>query len=104
MPVPSTGYLNIVASSVGAPVTVSLPPIVIAPNGDNRAHVMITQISNNTGHSKWSGEVYISQYVQDGVNHWGNFAELQGHNITEITLSASALNATVTGTLLLEYF
>jgi hypothetical protein len=104
MPVPSTGYYGINANSVGAPVTVNLPPIKIPANKDIRAHVMTTEMVNDTGDPKWAGGVYISQYVQDGVNHTGSFFELQGHNITEMTFSATAYNASITGTLLLEYF
>jgi hypothetical protein len=49
-------------------------------------------------------DVFISQYVQNGVVHNGAFRFVSGHNITEIVLSAVASTARVVGTLLLEYF
>jgi hypothetical protein len=104
MPVPATGYYEVHASSVGAPVTVSLPPILIPANRDTRSHVMIAQTISAGNSDAWSASTYISQYVQDGTIHTGVFRELQGHNITEIILTANVLNASVVGTMLVEYF
>jgi hypothetical protein len=104
MPVPKTGYYVIEAQNETATSTVSLPPILIPPNSDVRAHVMMVHAGHAGQTNTWGMDVYISQYVQDGVVHQGNFQLLLGHNITEIVLSAAASGATVVGTLLLEYF
>jgi hypothetical protein len=104
MPVPSSGYYEITATSVGAPVTVSLPTIKNNPPKDIRAQVMITELVNNTGDPKWAAGVYISQYTQAGTEHptqqeiaqgKTQWRQLAGSNITELTLTTTVYNATV---------
>jgi hypothetical protein len=101
-PVPLTGfYVVSAASGTPAPNTNSAT-IFIPPNTGIRAHVQVTQVTSAA--SDWAVSVYISAYVQNGTIHSGQFFELQGENITEIKFTASVVDASVVGTLLLEYF
>ena len=105
MSVPKTDYYEIVAENETSTSTVALPPILIPPNSDVRAHTMIVYAAHwGQTTTIWGVDVFISQYVQNGVVHNGAFRFVSGHNITEIVFSAVASTARVVGTLLLEYF
>ena len=104
MAIPETGYYEIHAQNEAGTSNVTLPPIIIPANKDIRAHVMIVHAGHGGQTNTWGMDVYISQYVQNGVIHNGAFRFLLGHNITEIILRADVSGASVVGTLLIEYF
>ena len=104
MPVPATGIYEIQAINETSFSSVTNPPIVIAPNKDIRAHVMIVHAGHGGQSNAWGMDCYISQYVQNGVIQNGVFRILIGHNITEIILRADVSGGSVRGALLLEYF
>ena len=99
MGLPATGIYEIDANGT---VTVSLPPIHIAPNASIRAHTMLVEVSEHSAPA--SAEVYVSQYVQNGTVHGGKAYVLFGTDITEIVLTASVANGTVKGIMVIEYF
>ena len=106
MPVPSTTYVVHQAKSTGGVPDVSpAGQINIQPNKDIRAHVMLVNVISSGQSQFWGASAYISLYTQDNVTHPNQVLyELQGHNITEIVLTVNALEATVLGAILVEYF
>ena len=99
MGLPATGIYEIDANGT---VTVSLPPIMIAPNTSIRAHVMLVEVSQQSAPA--SADVYVSQYVQNGAVHGGKAYVLFGTDITEIILTATVSHGTLKGIMIIEYF
>jgi hypothetical protein len=108
MPLPKTGFYEIHHSNPSGASTLTLPqPILIPPDQDIRAHVMIVSDSSaflGPANVASLASCYISDFVQNGVVQNGHFHFVFGHNITEIKLSADVNQGSVIGTLLIEYF
>jgi len=104
MAIPNTGWYEIFADNQAGASTVALPPISIPANSNIRAHAMMLQAGHGVQSNLWATDVYVSKYVQDGVEKPGPARFLLGHNITQIFLQADVVNSAVRGGLLIEYF